>query len=197
MDKSRELRDLLDKYNGTITNKQANEAGIHRESLRQFVNAGALERTAAGVYISPDNMPDKMYIEQQRKPKMIYSHETALYLHDLTDRDPISYSVTVPRGYNTSVISREGFSVYTVKRELHELGAVRMKTIFGNAVTTYDLERTICDCIRSRNLMDITIVTDAVRRYARRNDKKLNVLMQMAEVFRIAKPLGSYLEVLL
>ncbi|MBS3885747.1 MAG: abortive phage infection protein, partial [Dethiobacter sp.] len=61
----------------------------------------------------------------------------------------------------------------------------------------YGLERTICDCIRSRNQMDIAVVTDAVKRYARRSGKNLNVLMQMAETFRITKPLRSYLEVLL
>ncbi|HWP79620.1 MAG TPA: type IV toxin-antitoxin system AbiEi family antitoxin domain-containing protein [Candidatus Acidoferrum sp.] len=197
MEMSQELRDLLEKNNGTITNKQAGEAGIYRERLRQLANSGVLERAATGVYISPDVMPDKMYVEQLRKPKMIYSHETALFLHDLTDRDPTGYAVTVPRGYHTTALSREGFTVYTVKRELHALGAVRMKTVFGNTVTAYGLERTICDAIRSRNLMDIAIVTEAVRRYVRRNDKNLNLLMQTAEVFRVTKPLRSYLEVLL
>ncbi len=192
-----ELRLLLEKNNGTITNMQANEAGFSRERLRLLVNAGALERVAAGVYISTDTLPDKMYVEQKRKPKLIYSHETALFLHDLTDRDPIGYSVTVPRGYNTSAVSEAGFTVYTVKRELYKLGVVQKKTIFGNLVNTYDLERTICDCVRSRNRMDIAVLTDGMKRYAKRSDKNLNVLMQMAEAFRITKPLRSYMEVLL
>jgi predicted transcriptional regulator of viral defense system len=192
-----ELRLLLDENNGTITNIQANEAGISRERLRLLVNAGELERVAAGVYISTDTLPDKMYVEQKRKPRLIYSHETALFLHDLTDRDPIGYSVTVPRGYNTMAVSEAGFTVYTVKRELYKLGVVQKKTIFGNLVNTYDLERTICDCVRSRNRMDIAVLTDGMKRYAKRSDKNLNALMQMAEAFRITKPLRSYMEVLL
>jgi len=128
---------------------------------------------------------------------MIYSHETALFLHDLTDRDPISYTVTVPSGYNTKAIIEDGMNVFSIKRELHELGSVQLETIFGHMVTAYGLERTICDCIRSRNKMDIAIVTDAVKRYAKRSDKNLNILMAMAETFRVTKPLKNYMEVLL
>ena len=192
-----QLTSLLDNHNGIITNRQAAEAGLSRERLRKLTNSGVLERVAAGIFIAPEALPDKMYMEQQRKPKIIYSHETALFLHDLTDRDPINYSVTLPGGYNTSVIAYAGFKVFTVKREYHQLGVVSMKTVYGNTIATYNLERTICDCVRSRHKMDIAIVTDALKRYSKRTDKNLNNLMDMAALFRITKPLRSYLEVLL
>lgn len=138
-----------------------------------------------------------MYIAQLRRPKMIYSHETALFLLALTDRDPVKYTVTVPAGYNTKAITDDGMTVFTVKRELHELGATRLDTMFGHTVTAYGPERTICDCIRSRNKMDVAVVTEAVKRYVKRSDKNLDVLMKMAGKFRIVNPLRSYLEVLL
>ncbi|MBS3886689.1 MAG: type IV toxin-antitoxin system AbiEi family antitoxin domain-containing protein, partial [Dethiobacter sp.] len=164
-----ELQILLYQNGGTVTTAQANDAGFSNERLRLLVGSGNLERAGHGVYISPGDIPDKMYIAQLRRPKLIYSHETALFLHDLTDRDPINYTVTVPTGYNANKLREEGFTVFTVKRELHELGTVQMETMFGHTVTAYGLERTICDCIRSRNQMDIAVVTDAVKRYARRS----------------------------
>ena len=45
--------------------------------------------------------------------------------------------------------------------------------------------------------MDIAIVTDAIKRYAKRRDKNLPQLMRYAESFRVAKLLRSYMEVLL
>ena len=192
-----ELQQILSQNGGTVTTAQANIIGISNERLRLLVKAGELERASHGVYVSPDEFADKMYIFQQRRPKIIYSHETALFLHDLTDRDPISYTVTVPTGYNPVNLRKDGMIVFTVKKELHEMGTTHMKTMFGHEVTAYGLERTICDCIRSRNQMDIAIVTDAMKRYVRRSDKNLNVLMQMAEAFRVAKLLRSYMEVLL
>lgn len=193
----RELQIILQQNSGAVTSAQANTVGISNERLRLLVGSGELERVGHGVYISSEDIPDKMYVAQLRRPKLIYSHETALFLHGLTDRDPINYTVTVPTGYGAKNLRSGGFTVFTVKRELHELGAVQMETMFGHKVTAYGMERTICDCIRSRNKMDIAVVTDAVKRYARRSDKNLNVLMQIAEAFRVTKPLRGYMEVLL
>lgn len=192
-----ELQSIITQKGGIVTTAQANEVGISNERLRLLVKSGDLERVNFGVYMLPDEIADKMYIAQLRRPKVIYSHETALFLHDLTDRDPISYTVTVPTGYNASRLRDDGFTVFTIKRELHEIGVTKLATMFGNSVVVYDLERTICDCLRSRNQLDIAIVTDAIKRYARRKDKNLNALMQMAEIFQVTKLLTNYLEVLL
>lgn len=197
MSTSNKLQDFLSKNGSIITTTQANAIGISNERLRLFVNSGVLERAAYGIYISPDEYLDKMYVAQVRRSKMIYSHETALFLHDLTDRDPISYSVTVPTGYNAKAIIDEDITVYSIKKDIHMLGVVQMETIFTHSVTVYGLERTICDCIRSRNKMDIAVVTESLKRYVKRNDKNLNTLMEMAKVFRIEKILRTYMEVLL
>jgi len=191
------LQMILSKNGGTITTAQANSIGISNERLCLLVKSGELERVTFGVYVSPDVFVDKMYANQLRRQRIIYSHETALFLHDLSDRDPISYSVTVPTGYNATKLRNDGFTVFTIKRELHEVGVTQITTIFGNGVAVYDLERTICDCLRSRNKMDIAVVTDAVKRYVKRKEKNLNTLMRMAKTFGVTKPLRSYMEVLL
>jgi predicted transcriptional regulator of viral defense system len=192
-----ELREVLSQGGGVFRSAEANAAGVSNERLRLLVGSGDIERVAFGVYASPDDIPDKMYVTQLRRPKAIYSHETALYLHGLTDRDPVHYTVTVPRGYNVRRLRDDGIACFMVKRELHGMGTVETGTAFGHTVRAYGLERTVCDCIRSRNQMDAAVVTDAVKRYSKRRDKDLNELMGMAEAFRVTKPLRSYLEVLL
>jgi len=190
------LQDALSR-NGFITTAQANAVAVSNERLRLLAKAGELEHVAHGVYMSPDEFLDRMYVAQLRRPKMIYSHETALFLHGLTDRDPVSYTVTVPTGYSAARLRDDGMHVFTVKRELHAVGAGTAQTMFGNTVTVYGLERTVCDCVRSRNHMDVALVTDAMKRYAKRSDKNLNALMVMAETFHVVKPLRTYMEVLL
>ncbi len=192
-----ELQTFLVQTNGTVTTAQANNIGVSNERLRLLVKSGELERVSFGVYASPNEFVDKMYTAQLRRPKIIYSHETALFLHGLTDRDPISYTVTVPTGYNSTRLRVEGFIVFAIKRELHEVGITHLTTMFGNTVAVYGLERTICDCLRSRNQLDIAIVTDAIKRYSKRKDKNLNTLMYMANVFKVTKLLRNYMEVLL
>ena len=191
------LKTLLMQKEGTVTTAEANEAGVSNERLRLLVKSGELERAAFGVYILPDELADKMFIAQSRRQKIIYSHETALFLHDLTDRDTLSYTVTVPAGYNIAQLRKEGFTVFSVARELHDLGVTKLTTMFGHTVIVYGLERTICDCLRSRNRMDVAIVTDAVKRYVLRKDKDLYTLMKMSETFGVSKLIRSYMEVLL
>jgi predicted transcriptional regulator of viral defense system len=188
---------LIEKSGGVITTKLADTHNIHREYLNEFIKLGKLERVAYGIYIAPDVWEDKMYIYQMRKNKMVYSHETALFLHDLTDRDPLDYCVTVPSGYNTSRLKQEGLNVRTIKKELFEMGICTKKTAFDNDVKTYDMERTICDILRDRNNQDVSILSDALKRYSRRKDKDLNRLMKYAGLFKIEKVLRPYLEVLL
>lgn len=45
--------------------------------------------------------------------------------------------------------------VYYIQPELFALGKTVLKTPAGNSVPAYDLKRTVCDCVRSRNNRDI------------------------------------------
>ena len=128
---------------------------------------------------------------------MVYSHGTALFLHHLTDRDPLSYTVTVPTGYNPSNLQKDGFRVFNIKRDLHRIGLTKQKTIYGNPVWVYDMERTICDCLRSRNQLEPGLCSEALKRYLTRKEKNLIDLSQMADIFSVGKLLRTYLEVLL
>ena len=191
------LNDIINKYNGIITTNLVEQKGIHREYLNSLVKAGEIERVSHGVYISPDVWEDMLYINQLKREKMIYSHETALYLHDLTDRDPLHYIVTVPQGYNSSKLKEEGFRVYSIKKEWFDLGIITKETVFGNEVRTYDMERTICDILRARNKIDATIIGESLKRYFSRKDKDLNKLMKYAKELKIQNILRTYMEVLL
>jgi predicted transcriptional regulator of viral defense system len=197
MSKTKALEELIKTTGGVITTSLVEENNIHREYIREMIKQGKLEKVAYGVYITPDVWEDKMLIHQLRKKKMIYSHETALFMNDLTDREPLAYSVTVPFGYNDSRLKKEGLIVHTVKKELFDLGAIVKKTVFGNDVKVYNAERSICDLIRDRNNQDQAIISDALKNYVNRKDKDLNRLITYAGKFRVEKTLNTYLEVLL
>ena len=138
-----------------------------------------------------------MYLLHLRCAQAVFSHESALFFHDLTDREPSPYSITVKTGYNPASLQADGIKVYTIKKELHDVGIVTMNTPFGNPVPVYDMERTICDLIRSRSGIEMQTFQDALKQYAKRKDKDLRKLMRYAQMFRVEKLLRQYLEVLL
>jgi len=193
----KKLEELIKRKNGYITTQDAVDEGIHREYLRMLVEEEKLIRTSPGVYQSRDAWEDKLYAYQQKKKHMIYSHDTALYLHGLSDRDPIQYSVTLPTGYNTSQIKQIDIITYTIKPSLFELGKMTMKSPFGNDIIVYDKERTICDIIRSKNRIDQQILHDGLKRYVKDASKNLNNLFMYAKKMGIDNVLRSYMEILL
>ena len=192
--------ELIDKLiadnDGMIRTSQVTEAGITKPVFYQYVKENNLEKIAHGVYATSDSWTDAMYLLHLRCKQAVFSHETALFLHDLT-REPTEYEITVKTGYNPSKLKNDGIKVYTVKKEFHEKGIIRMQTSFGNSVPVYSMERTICDIIRKGNNTEMQTVQTALKQYVTRKDKNLRLLMQYAKDFHVEKILRQYLEVLL
>ena len=192
-----QITDYANNNGGYFLSKNAKDFGISREALSRFVMEGYLERPARGVYLLPEYFGDEMYYLQQKSPKIIYSHGTSLYLFDLTDRDPLRFDVTVPKGYNTHRLKEYNIDSHYVKPEFYKLGVSEAKTIYGNIVKTYDVERTLCDIIKPRAKMDIAMLTDAYKRYARQKGKNINKLMKYAQLLGVTEKVRKYMEVLL
>lgn len=190
-----QLDQLIAEHGGTIQTFQVLEAGISKPAFYAYVKERGLEQAAHGIYVSPDTWTDTMYLLHLRCAQAVFSHETALLFHKLTDREPQKYSVTVKTGYNPSRLRKGGIQVYTVKKELYGVGVTTVKTSFGHRVPVYDMERTVCDLMRSRSHIGIQALQNALKQYVRRKDKNLRTLTEYAAMFHVEKML-RYLEVL-
>jgi predicted transcriptional regulator of viral defense system len=183
--------------NGIITSAQITSSNISREYLRQLVEKGLLEKSERGIYLIPSSFEDEMFSLQVRFKRGIFSHETALFLMDLTDRTPVRFSMTFPLGYNTTRLKSENIRFYRVNEKLYETGIITVTSPGGNSVRIYNAERTLCDILKGRSHTDIQIVSDAFKRYARQIKKDIPLLSEYGRLFRVEKKLRSYLEVLL
>ena len=105
--------------------------------------------------------------------------------------------MTIYTGYNPSALTSSGYKIYTVKKDLLDLGKLTVVNNFGHTVPMYDLERTICDLVRSRSNFEIQDFNTVLKTYVSKKDKDLNKLMKYAKAFRIDKIVRQYIEVLL
>ena len=183
--------------NNMITTAQVAALGFSRAVLSKYVKAGLLERSRQGVYILPDSVHDDMYTLMLRSDKIVFSHDTALFLNGLSERTPFEHTVTIPSNCVLSNVLMDECKCYYIKPDLFDVGVVKKKTTFGNEVRCYDAERTICDLLRSRNRIDEETVINAIKKYAAYKEKDLNRLATYAEKFRVGKILKQYMEVLL
>lgn len=124
------LNELIEKNNGMVLSKEVDKAGIPRIYLTKFLEDGLIVKVSRGIYVAVNKIEDEMFYLQVKYHKIIYSHETALYLHGLTDRTPFEYTVTVPSGYHIVQNLSEHVKTYYIKRELYDLGIVDGKNEF-------------------------------------------------------------------
>ena len=192
-----ELASIAKDHGGIIDTKTAAEHGISKAMLYKLCKNEKIHRIVKGQYILPDEMQDELLSISKRSEQIIFSHETALFLHGISDRTPFEHTITVPSGSAPSAAIKAECKVYYIKPELFELGKSTLPTPAGNMVPVYDLERTICDIIRSRNKLGTETFLAALKMYAASPKKNLNKLNTYATQLRIANMLRQYLEVLL
>jgi predicted transcriptional regulator of viral defense system len=188
---------IAQEHSGLIETKIAAEHGVSKAMLYKLCKEDKIQRIAKGQYLLPEDLQDELLSISRRSNKIIFSHETALFLHGISDRTPFEHTITAPTNCVPSAAIKAECKVYYIKDELFELGRTTLKTPAGNDVPVYDLERTICDIIRSRNKLGTETFLAALKQYAASPKKNLNRLNDYAKQLRVANVLRQYLEVLL
>lgn len=190
------LEDIANANNGIIKISDAVRAGISKTYVLEFVKREGYEKIAGGIYLSPYSWEDGMCILQMRYKEAVFSHETALYLLSLVDREPLQYTVTLKRGYNPKNLAIQGIKAYTVKKEWYEMGVTEAETPMGHIVKVYNAERTLCDIFRGHSQVEIQDRQTAIKEYMRQRGKDIPKLMEYAHIFKVNQIIKPYLEVL-
>lgn len=197
MDFAKILTIIAKSNGGIIDNKVAAKYGISRAVLSKLCFNGKIQRIARGQYILAEELQDELLSITLRSQWLVFSHETALFLHGFSNRTPFVHTITVPSNKIPSKNMQEGCKIYYIKPELFELGKTILKTPAGNQVAGYDLERTICDIIRSRSRVGDETFLFALKKYVASPQKDLTKLYVYAKRLGVAGVLRRYLEVLL
>ena len=186
---------LMKKNNGYITSKELDMFAIHRMYLSIMQEKELIKKVATGIYIDINKIEDNYYVFALSMPNIIYSHMTALYFHGLSiEASTDVYDITVKRSYNSVHLRKH--NVFYVDNDIYELGLVEVETPMGNKVKAYDVERCICDIIRSKNRMDSEHIKHSIREYIKRKDKDLVKLSLYAEKMGIKDSVMSYVDMI-
>jgi len=191
------IMDFIRRNGGTVTAGEAVRGGFSRGMLSSLTGQGLLVREAPGVYALPDAAYDDLFVLQCRDPRLVFSHETALYLHNMAERTPMAHSVTLPTAKRLSPQIKRECKVYYVREALFDMGVTEVASHSGHTVRAYNLERTVCDILRSRNRIDSQTFVAALRNFAASPAKDIGKFGTYAEKFGILSLARKYLEVLL
>jgi len=181
MDLEKNLNDLIKKTNGILKYSDFVQLGYNQRQIRNLEQNKIIERVGKGIYAHKDYFPDMLKVYQMGNSRLIYSHETAAYLHDLTNRFPRFFSVTTESGYHLR--KKDRLNVHYIKKDLFQLGIEDIKDVSGNIIKVYDKERTVCDIIRNKDKIELQVYAEVIQNYF---DGKV----KLNKLSRYAKDLG-------
>ena len=179
---------MMNANDGIITTKAVREAGYHRAYLTQMVKEGLVERVSSGVYADVNIFYDDYYVFQLKHPNTYFSHNTALYFHNMTQRAPDKMDVSIVSGSNTSKINDKVRAFYCTKNNF-DLGVELFRSPFGRDVRCTNLERTLCDIIRNSKGIDQETRNKSIKEILRSGQINEARLLSYAKTFKCLKQL--------
>ena len=195
MDKTNKINKLIKDNGGVITTKIARENKITKGMLSKMVKEGKIVRIERGKYSSSNKDYDEYFIFQAKYSRCIFSYNSALFIHGLTDKIPVKKEVTVYKGYNNNNI-KEKASIRNVEKKYYEIGITNAKTMFGNDIKVYNMERTICDLVKARKKIDSEVFSKAIKEYSKHPNRDYVLLRKYAKIFNIENKIDEIIEVI-
>lgn len=182
--------------NGVITSNDIKQMGIDKKVIARLLVDKQIERVEKGIYILPETIGDE-YFNKTYGKNAIYSHMTALYFHNLCNRVPMIYDITVTKKYYGVLDNDPKVLLHKVDKELLNLGKMKIKSPQGQDIDVYDIERCLCDCLKDKNTIASEYIKEAFNIYFKEMKKDTFKIMKYAKKLRIEKKMHDYLEVLL
>lgn len=145
----------------------------------------------------PDCFEDDYFKIQLPNSDAVFSLETALYLHNYSDRVPIKYYVSVPSNYGGNLLKNKNVQLLYIKKDCLNLGVTEITSPYGLPIKVYDIDKTICDIIKNRDKVDPEIFSKAMKQYINSKSKNITNLYLYAKELNVLDEVRKYIEVML
>lgn len=182
----------------TLRTRDAVELGIHPRTLYALRDRGEIRQLSRGLYTlaarPPTTQPD-LVVVAGRIPKAVIGFVSALAFHELTTQIPHAVHIALPAYWNEPSLDYPPLEIYRMTEPAYSAGIER-HPIAGVEVPIYDAEKSVADLFKFRSRIGKEIALEALRFYLERPNRNLDILMDYAEICRVAKVIRPYVEAL-
>lgn len=189
--------DKLESYSGYIGTKQLLKAGITNRQIGALVAEGLLEKICHGSYwVNKEAYrKPKEYKAIEvciSDPKAVICADSACFYLGLISTEPTVLSAATSRQDRRAIkmnfpVRRYYFSESNFE-EVHQI----VTTDFGS-YQTFDLDRSVCDCIRFRKSIDTYLFDLIIDAYRERKDEQEKRLWAYARKLHVLNEVQKYL----
>ena len=193
------IKEIFYVNHGYIRTRDISSKGVNRRYLRDLINEGVIEKIKQGLYRWKDA---KFDVEEElvNVSKIIHHGViclvSALAYYELTTYTPGEYTIAVGRNYNIKLPDYPPIKLYYFSDKYYMDGIEKID-INGNIIKIYNIEKTICDCLRYGNKISKDIIVESIKEYVKRRDKDISKLMNYAAKAKVKDVVQKYMEVLM
>ena len=159
----------------------------------QAAKNGELTRIKRGVYATDDHLASQMLDVEKVVPGGVLCLYSAWSHYQLTTQVPQEYCLAIKRGRKITLPDYPPITLYHWSDTAFNIGITNTE-IEGFNVRIYDVEKCVCDAVKYRNKIGIDVCTEILKEYLKRRDRNVSKLMKYASQLRVAKTLGTYLQ---
>ena len=179
---------------GIITSSMIDEMNIARSYLKMLVEDERLEKRVRGVYALKEAYCDSFFTLQNRFKKGVYSNRTALFLHELISVAPIEQTMTFPNNYNLTNVKANNIDAKRASDLYYNLGIYETKSPNGQIIKVYNKEKTLCDILRPRSGVELSLIKEAFINYLEIDNKNITKLIEYSKILKVESKVKMYLE---
>lgn len=206
------------KYSGNIVRKFMNNADISNYYLDKFISKYRLQEILSGIYIFPHKRLDAPFLFQSQYSRAVISHESALYMLDLSDVIPRKTIMSMPKDYKFSQLKKNSNRYIKIHDEVYNnnkslvlsydendpifltrsapIGSTQIvtkKTMNNNSVRITSAERTIADILTPNSNTEEEVKYEALKKYYDLYPQESNRLRRIAYKQGVLEELDKYL----
>ncbi len=192
------IKEIFYANHGYSSTGDISSAGIDRSYLKDLVNEGNIERIKRGLYRWKDakfDVEEELINVSKIIPHGVICLVSALSYYELTTYTPGEYTVAVYRKYNIKLPDYPPIKLYYFSDKYY-IDGVEKIDINGHIIKMYNVEKTICDCLRYEDKISKDIIVESIKEYIRRRDKNISRLMNYAAKAKVKNAVQKYIEVL-
>ncbi|MGO2963064.1 MAG: hypothetical protein ACTIDE_10695 [Carnobacterium maltaromaticum] len=206
------------KYSGNIVRKLMNKADISNYYLDKFIYEYRLQEISSGIYIFPHKSLDAPFLFQSQYSRAVISHESALYMLDLSDVIPRRTIMSMPKDYKFSQLKKNSNRYIKIHDDVYNnnkslvlsyyendpifltrsapIGSAQIvtkKTMNNNLVRITSAERTIADILTPNSNTEEEVKYEALKKYYDLYPRDSKRLRRIAHKQGVLKELDKYL----
>jgi len=140
---------------------------------------------------------DELVEISQIEPEGIFCLYTAMHFHNLSTFISDKYYITIPRNkWTKKLLNNYPIIIKKWQYDNFDLG-IDLIGIDKQSFKIYDIEKTVCDCVRYRKELGLDTLKEVLMDYLEYKKRDLNKLSLYAKKLRVDEILKEYIGMLI